>query len=239
MAFLMSAHRQRYNKTMKYKVSDFENLFRTHIGDGTVDIPDDFVINALNWSFNALPLVPKLSKIFSRHKQVQLDAKDHYRWNINGDFRRLLDVPMMNFWTSTGGDICKLKVCHKDVVEFYNHNGIINLKEPGKPCEYTIEQEDDNIWLVFDRPLDVPVIVDYIAYGIPKPVKSKDDEIEISGIAENLIIDAMRTVYYHEADDFAFAADISSYLDNKKVLEAIQQLNRRWGVEEPTIVGEI
>lgn len=224
---------------MKYKVSDFENLFRTHIGDGTVDIPDDFVINALNWSFNALPLVPKLSKIFSRHKQVQLDAKDHYRWNINGDFRRLLDVPMMNFWTSTGGDICKLKVCHKDVVEFYNHNGIINLKEPGKPCEYTIEQEDDNVWLVFDRPLDVPVIVDYIAYGIPKPVKSKDDVIEISGIAENLIIDVMRTVYYHEADDFAFAADISSYLDNKKVLEAIQQLNRRWGVEEPTIVGEL
>lgn len=224
---------------MKYKVSDFENLFRTHIGDGTVDIPDDFVINALNWSFNALPLVPKLSKIFSRHKQVQLDAKDHYRWNINGDFRRLLDVPMMNFWTSTGGDICKLQVCHKDVVEFYNHNGIINLKEPGKPCEYTIEQEDDNVWLVFDRPLDVPVIVDYIAYGIPKPVKSKDDVIEISGIAENLIIDVMRTVYYHEADDFAFAADISSYLDNKKVLEAIQQLNRRWGVEEPTIVGEL
>ena len=224
---------------MKYKVSDFENLFRTHIGDGTVDIPDDFVINALNWSFNALPLVPKLSKIFSRHKQVQLDAKDHYRWNLNGDFRRLLDVPMMNFWTSTGGDICKLKVCHKDVVEFYNHNGIINLKEPGKPCEYTIEQEDDNIWLVFDRPLDVPVVVDYIAYGIPKPVKSKDDVIEISGIAENLIIDVMRTVYYHEADDFAFAADISSYLDNKKVLEAIQQLNRRWGVEEPTIVGEL
>lgn len=224
---------------MKYKVSDFENLFRTHIGDGTVDIPDDFVINALNWSFNALPLVPKLSKIFSRHKQVQLDAKDHYRWNLNGDFRRLLDVPMMNFWTSTGGDICKLRVCHKDVVEFYNHNGIINLKEPGKPCEYTIEQEDDNIWLVFDRPLDVPVIVDYIAYGIPKPIKSKDDVIEISGIAENLIIDVMRTVYYHEADDFAFAADISSYLDNKKVLEAIQQLNRRWGVEEPTIVGEL
>ena len=51
-------------------------------------------------SFNALPMIPKLSKIFSKHKQVQLDAKDHYRWNLNGDFRRLLDIPMMNFWTS-------------------------------------------------------------------------------------------------------------------------------------------
>lgn len=158
---------------------------------------------------------------------------------MNGDFRRLIDIPMMNFWTSTGGDICKLNVCHRDVKEFYDHNGIVNLKEAGKPCEYTIEQEDDNIWLVFDRPLDVPVIIDYIAYGIPKPVKSPKDTIEISAIAENLIIDVMKTVYLHEADDFAFAADIASYLDNKKILEAIQQLNRNWSISSPTIVGEI
>lgn len=224
---------------MIYTVNEFAKLFQTHIGDGTLDIPEDFVINALNWAFNELPRVPKLEKLFSKHNQVQLDAKDHYRWNLNGDFRRLLDIPMMNFWTSTGGDICKLNICHRDVKEFYDHNGIINLKQPGEPCEYTIEQEGDNIWLVFDRPLDVPVIIDYIAYGIPTPVKSFDDEIDISAIAENLIVDAMRTVYYHESDDFAFAADISSYLDNKKVTEAIQALNRRWGVEEQTIIGEM
>lgn len=224
---------------MKYTVKEFEEIFRTHIGDGTIDLPEDFVMKALNWSFNALPMIPKLSKIFSKHKQVQLDAKDHYRWNLNGDYRRLLDIPMMNFWTSTGGDLCKLHVCHRNVKEFYDHNGIVHLKQAGKPCEYTIEQEDDNIWLVFDRPLDIPVTIDYIAYGIPKPVKSPEDVIEISAIAENLILDVMRTVYYHESDDFAFAADINSYLDNKKVLEAIQQLNRRWGVEAPTIVGEL
>lgn len=224
---------------MKYTLSQFEQIFRTHIGDGTVDIPEEFVANALNWAFNELPRVPKLDKIFSRHKHVNLDAKGHYEWNLNGDFRRLINIPMMNFWTSTGGDICKLPLCNRDTIEFYNHNGIIELKQPGKPCEYTIEQEGDDIKLVFDRPLDVPVIVDYIAYGIPKPVKNKDDVIEISAIAENLIIDVMRTVYYHESDDFAFAADISSYLDNKKVVEAIQALNRRWGVEEPTIIGEM
>lgn len=224
---------------MKYTVAEFSKLFQTHIGDGTLDIPEGFVINALNWAFNELPRVPKLEKLFSKHNQVQLDAKDHYRWNLNGEFRRILDIPMMNFWTSTGGDICKLPICHRDVKEFYDHNGIINLKQPGKPCEYTIEQEGDNIWLVFDRPLDVPVIIDYIAYGIPAPVKSEEDEIDISAIAENLIIDMMRTVYYHESDDFAFAADISSYLDNKKVTEAIQALNRRWGVEEQTIIGEM
>jgi len=224
---------------MIYRVADFEKIFRTHIGDGTVDIPDGFVINALNWSFNELPRVPKLAKIFSKHKQVQLDAKGHYRWNLNGDFRRLLDIPMMNFWTSTGGDICKLNICHRDVEEFYNKNGIIKMKQAGKPCEYTIEQEGDNIWLVFDRPLDVPVMIDYIAYGFPKPVKSPDDKIDISAIAENLIIDIMRTAYFHEADDFAFATDISNYLDNKKTIEAVQALNRRWGVEEPIVIGEM
>lgn len=228
-----------YNKNMKYLVSDFAKVFRTHLGDGTEDVPDEFIIHGINWAFNAMPLVPKLEKIFSKHKTFNLDAKDHYRWDLNADFRRILDIPMMNFWTSTGGDICKLKICHEDVVEFYNHNGIPYLKEAGKPCEYTIEQQDDHIWLVFDRPLDVPIILDYIAYGIPKPVKSMDDEIEISAIAENLIIDVMMTVYYHESMDFAFSADIASYLDNKKYLEAIQALSRRWGVEEPTIVGEI
>ena len=224
---------------MKYTVSQFEEIFRTHIGDGTIDIPEDFVIKALNWSFNALPMVPKLAKLFSKHKQVQLDAEGHYRWNLNGDFRRLLDIPMMNFWTSTGGDICKLEICNEDTVEFYNHNGVPYLKEAGKPCEYTIEQEDDNVWLVFDRPLDVPVVVDYIAYGIPKPVETEEDEIELSAIAENLVLDVMRSVYYQEAFDFNLSADVMSYLDNKKYLEAIQTLCKRWGVEEPIIVGEV
>lgn len=222
----------------KYTVREFGEIFRSHLGDSTYDVPSEMIINSINWAFNALPLVPKLDKIFSKHKTVNLDAKDHYRWNLNTDFRRISDIPMMNFWTSTGGDICKLDICNEDTIDFYNHNGIPYLKEAGKPCEYTIEQEDDNIWLVFDRPLDVPIIVDYIAYGFPKPVKSMDDEIEISAIAENLIIDVMLTVWFHEAMDFNFSSDIGQYLDNKKYLEAIQMLNRRMGIEDQIIVGE-
>lgn len=227
-----------YNKNMKYTLREFEEKFRSLIGDGTVDIPERFIIDALNWSFNELPRVPKLAKLFSKHIKGTLDAKGHYEFRLNEDFRRILNIPMINFWSSTGGEPCRLKVCHRDVVEFYNKNGLVELKVPGTPCEYTIEQEDDDIKLVFDRPLDVPVIVDYIAQGIPKMVKSMDDVVEISAIAENLILDVMRTVYYHESEDFAFAADISSYLDNKKVVEAIQALNRRWDIDEYTIVGE-
>ena len=223
---------------MKYTVKEFSDKFRVHLGDGTIDVPSEFIIGSLNWAFNALPLVPKLDKIFSKHKTFNLDAKDHYRWNLNSDFRRITNIPMMNFWTSTGGNLCKLDICDEDTIEFYNHNGIPYLKEAGKPCEYTIEQEDDNIWLVFDRPLDVPIVLDYIAYGIPKPVHSPNDTIEISAVAENLILNIMRTIYYHESDDFAFAADIRSYLDNKTIVEAVQALNRRFGVEAPTIVGE-
>jgi hypothetical protein len=229
-----------YNKGMaKYTVREFGEIFRSHLGDSTYDVPSELIINSLNWAFNSLPMVPKLDKIFSKHNTFNLDAKGHYRWNLNSGFRRISNIPMMNFWTSTGGDLCKLEICNEDTVEFFNHNGIPYLKEAGKPCEYTIEQEDDNVWLVFDRPLDVPVVVDYIAYGFPKPVKSMDDEIEISAIAENLIIDVMLTVWFHEAMDFSFSADIAQYLDNKKYLEAIQMLNRRMGIEEPTIVGEI
>lgn len=224
---------------MKMTVQDLEDKFRSHLGDGTIDVPKSFIIQAVNWAFNALPMVPKLDKIFSKHNTFNLDAKDHYRWNLNSGFRRISNIPMMNFWTSTGGDLCKLDICNEDTIEFYNHNGIPYLKEAGKPCEYTIEQEDDNIWLVFDRPLDVPVIVDYIAYGFPQPVEKSEDEIEISAIAENLILDVMMTVYYHESMDFNFSADIGQYLDNKKYLEAIQMLNKRFGIEEPIVVGEV
>ena len=226
---------------MIYKASDIADKFQTHVGDGTLDIPNKFVIDALNWALNELPRVPKLAKIFSKHFTFQLDAKDHYRWNLNGKvFRRLLDIPIMNFYTTTGGKPCRLELCNRDNVEFYKTNGIIELKEAGRPCEYTIEQEGDNIWLVLDRPSDVPIMLDYIAYGIPTQVKDIDDTIsvDISAIAENLILDVMRVVYFHEADDFAFAADISAYLDNKKVVEAIQALNRRWGNEESIILGE-
>lgn len=231
---------------MKYTAADISDRFRTHIGDSTIDIPEKFIVDALNWAFNELPRVPKLEKIFAKHFTFQLDAKDHYRWSLNGVaegkpvFRRLLNIPYLNFYTSTGGEPCRLNLCNRDNVEFYTKNGIIELKEPGKPCEYTIEQEGDNIWLVLDRPSDVPIMIDYIGYGVPAQVRTLEDTIsvDISAIAENLILDVMRVVYFHEADDFAFAADISSYLDNKKVTEAIQALNRRWGNEEAIVLGE-
>jgi|GEM_PF-3017270 hypothetical protein len=225
-------------RSMKYVMKDFSDKVRSLVGDGTYDIPEEFIINALNWAYNELPRVPKLEKLFRSHERATLDAKGHFEWNLNGNFRRLLDIPMMEFWTTTGGKPCKLNVCNRDNEEFFRKNGIIELKEAGVPCEYTIEQQDDDIKLVFDRPLDVPVIVDYIAYGIPKPVTSKDDVIELSAIAENLVINVIRSVYFHESDDFAFATDITSYLDNKQIVEAIQQLNKRWGNEEPIIVGE-
>lgn len=220
------------------KVSDLKKKFQILVGDSTLDCPTEFIISSINWAFNELPNVPKLSRIFSKHYQFNLDANEGWRWNINGDFRRLSNIPMLNFWTSTGGDICKLNVCHRDEIEFFTKNGIIEMKQKGTPCEYTIEKIDDDIFLVFDRPLDIPVIIDYIAYGFPKPVTSLEDEIEISAIAENLILQVMRDVWLREAEDFAFAGSIRDYLDNKYLPEAIQQLNKRWGNEEYIILGE-
>lgn len=226
---------------MLMKVSDIAEKLRLAIGDNTQDLPSDFICNSLNYTFNSLPMVPRLEKLFSRHKQFNLDAKDHYKWSLSDatGFRRITDIPMLNFYTSTGGEPCKLPLCHRPVKDFYEHNGLINLKQPGQPCEYTIETEGDNVWLVLDRPSDVPIIVDYIAYGIPKPVENMDDEIEISAIAENLMLDTMKACYLHEASDYAFAADVTNYLDNKSILEAIQALYKKWGAEEVRVLGEV
>ncbi len=226
---------------MKYKISDLAEKLRLLIGDNTDDLPEDFIINAYNYTINALPMVPRLEKLFSKHKQFNLDAENHYRWSLSDatGFRRISDMPMLNFYTSTGGEPCELRICHIPVEDFYKKNGLVSLKKSGTPCEYTIETEDDSIWLVLDRPSDVPIIVDYIAYGFPKPVEKMDDEIELSAIAEPLVLDVMKTLYLMEASDYAFAADVRSYLDNKKELEAIQLLHRRWGTEAPRILGEV
>lgn len=226
---------------MKMKVSDLAEKLRLHIGDNTDDLPADFIINAYNYTINALPMVPRLEKLFSKHKQFNLDAEHHYKWSLSDatGFRRINDLPMLDFYTSTGGEPCKLCICHLPVEAFYAKNGLISLKKPGTPCEYTIEVEDDNVWLVLDRPSDVPIIVDYIAYGFLKPVSSMDDEIELSAIAEPLVVDVMKTLYLMEASDYAFAADVRAYLDNKKYIEAIQMLHRKWGTEAPRVLGEV
>lgn len=223
------------------KLSDLALKLETALGDGTLDISDDFLIGAYNWAITELPLVPRLEKLFSKHKQFNLDAKNHYKWSLSDatGFRRISDIPMMNFYTSTGGEPCKLTVCHRNVKDFYEKNGLVNLKRPGQPCEYTIEIEDDNVWLVFDRPLDIPVIVDYIAYGFPKQVENMDDEIEVSAIAERLILDVMKAYYLHESDDWNFADNVQSFLDNKLYLEAISILYKNWKSNSPRVLGEV
>lgn len=226
---------------MRYSINTLAEKLRLSIGDNTDDLPEDFIINAYNYTINSLPMVPRLEKLFSKHKQFNLDAKNHYKWSLSDatGFRRITDLPMLNFYTSTGGEPCKLCICHKPVKDFYERNGLVSLKQAGKPCEYTIETEDDNVWLVLDRPSDVPIIVDYIAYGVPKPVSCMEDEIELSAIAENLVLDTMKACYLHEASDYAFAADVTNYLDNKTILEAIQMLHKKWGTEEPRVLGEV
>lgn len=226
---------------MKMKLSDLAEKLRLHIGDNTDDLPADFIINAYNYTINALPMVPRLEKLFSKHKQFNLDAEHHYKWSLSDatGFRRISDFPVFDFYTSTGGEPCKLPICHRSVKDFYEKNGLVSLKKPGTPCEYTIEEESDNIWLVLDRPTDIPIVLDYIAYGFPKPVKSMDDEIDLSAIAEPLVVDVMKTIYLMEASDYAFASDVRSYLDNKKELEAIQMLHRQFGMEGPRVLGEV
>lgn len=238
-------------------VKEFADKFRSLAGDETESIPDNFIVNGLNWSFNSLPTVPKLDKAFAKHYTVRLNANNHWRWKLNKDFRFISNTPMINFFTSTGGDPCPLYLCYKDNVEFYKKHGLISLKVSGTPCEYTLERDGDELYLVLDRPANIPIIIDYIVWGYPRPIpgfykerwvydKELGEEVpvyddvtfEVSAPVENLILHTLRKVFYEEASDFAFAGAIGDYLDNKMLPEVIQMINKRLNISQPIIVGE-
>lgn len=227
-----------YNRIMKMTTREFSNKFRSIVGDSTQDVPDEFIINALNWAFLELPLNPKLDKAFAKNRRANIPV-GHYRFNLLDKkvFRRLTDVPVFTLWTSTGGDLCPLKVCAVTPQELYAES-VPSLMKSGRPCKYTIEQEDDNLYLVFDRPTDEPIVIQYTAYGFPKTVKSMNDEIQISAVMENAILEVMRVVWYREADDLSFAGSAYDYLDNKYIPQIIQMVNKTIkGIEGNVILG--
>lgn len=221
---------------MLYNINDFFRKARLLFGDTTSDIPQEFLIGSLNWCFNELPSIPKLNKLFTAHYTANL-RRGSYRWKINKDFRSINEIFFMRFYTSKGGEPCPAKVCNLSNEEFYAKNGLIEMKQPGQPCSYTIEYDGDDTYLVFDRPLGVPMVVDYKVAGYPKPVESVKEKREISAIAENLILSLMRKVWYEEADDFAFSGALEQYMDSKLIREAIQQLNKRMKSEMPRVLG--
>lgn len=220
-------------------MSSFIEKFRIRVGDEAHTVPTNLIIEAFNAAVQKAVSVPQLSRAFRKHYTVELNAKDGYKWKLEGDFRRLADIPMINFFsTEKGGDPCPLKICPLNDIEFYNKHGLPSLKRAGIPCEYTLEQQDDDTWLVLDRPSDIPIVVDYIAYGYPAPIESEDDEIEISAVIEQIILDSMTEAFYREAEDLAFAGAVLDILSNKYIPEAVGMLNRKLGVIPPTILGE-
>lgn len=235
---------------MKITVSDFISKFRALVGDSSESIPNNFLIEAINLSINKVVSVPQLSRAFRKHFNTTLNAKNGHKWKLEGDFRRLADIDMLNFYSiGEGGIPCPLNLCALDVEAFYNKHGIVAMKKPGVPCEFTIEQEDDDTYLILDRPSDVPIMIDYIVYGYPAPIsdlttidpktkKPVPTTIELSAVIENIILNSMREAYYAEAEDLAFAGATLDILSNKYIPEAIQMLNKRLGIMRPTILGE-
>lgn len=223
---------------MKMQVQNLADTFRSLVGDETLSVPDEFIITALNWALNSLPSVEKLYYAWPEHRVEQLNARGHYRFKVKSKFRDIVKFEYMTFYTSTGGDVCLLNLCYRTPISFAKKNGLVSQKMEGRPCEYTRERKGDKYWIVLDRPSNVPIIVDYICYGRPAPVTSMEDTVEIPGVIENLILSAMRRVFYQEASDFAFAENITSYLDSKEIAEAVQELTRTDSNDTFGILGE-
>lgn len=219
------------------KVSKILKDFCLLIGDTTDDSPKDFLIAGLNWALRDLPTNPKLSRLFSHHYTLNLDAKGHYKWDITGDFfERIMDIAYLNFWSSTGGSPCRMDLCQVSPGELYS-KGLPAIQRAGKPCQYAIEREEDKTYLVLDRPSDTPIILDYIAFGIPKEVKDLDDEVPISTLCENAILDILKVKFYQEAEDMNFAGQAYDYLDNRYIPQLLQEIYKKMEFEVPYIMG--
>ena len=63
-------------------------------------------------------------------------------------------------------------------------------------------------------------------------------KIDISVIAEQLMLQLLASIWYQESADFNFSEAIYTYMDNKAIPEAIQQLNKRWSIAHQSILGE-
>lgn len=223
---------------MKYTVKQFADKFRSLVGDSTIECPDRFIIDAINWAFNDLPLSPKLDKVFTKNYRKTLKP-GHYRWNLSDhkDFRRFTNMPVFSMFTSEGGNLCPFRACAVTPEELYA-SSVPSMMQEGRPCKYALEQEDDEVYLVFDRPIDKPIILQYTAYGFPTNVTSMNDEVRISAVIENALLSVMTTEWYREADDLAFAGAMYDYLDNKYIPQIIQMINKSWhGVEGHVILG--
>lgn len=223
---------------MKLRVKQYADSFRAFLADESISIPDEQIISMLNWALRSLPSVPKLYVAFKDHQTVNLDANGHYRFKFETKLEDIIKFDYINFYTSTGGDPCPLRLCYRSPRPFYEKNGVVELKKAGHPCEYTRERDGDDFYLVLDRPSNIPIIVDYICYGRPKLVTSMDDEVDLPACIYNLVLSSTRRAYYQSADDFAFAADIAQYLDAKEVAEAVQELNQENSNDSFGVLGE-
>lgn len=226
------------------KVSKILKDFCLLIGDTTDDSPKDFLIAGLNWALRDLPTNPKLSKLFSHHLMKNLDAKGHFKWDLGGEdtdggkpyFDRIMDISYLNFWSSTGGSPCRMDLCQVTPGELYS-KGLPSIQRAGKPCQYALEREEDKLYLVLDRPSDVPIILDYIAYGIPREVEDLNDNVPISKLCENAILDILKVKFYQEAEDMNFSGQVYDYLDNRYIPQLLQEIYKKMEFEVPYIMG--
>ena len=93
-----------------------------------------------------------------------------------------------------------------------------------------------------DKQISLELVLPYLTQELNENKQfyetSYDDVIDISAIAEHLMLMILSTVWLQESEDFAFSANIYDYLDNKWIPQAVQALNKQWGISKVSIVGE-
>lgn len=191
-------------KTARYFYNDLKEM----IADTTETIDEEYFLAVLNYALRQLASEPKLDILFKKHdrfKLAELSVKGDAEtsWGLENE---IIDVQNLAIYDASNKDLCRLSMCYLAPNDFYASFPMPEENPSGISQYYTIDFIDGESRLVFDRPIDRPIIVDIRFTAFPEEITSLDDKVKLPIRVANYILDAIRERRYESDSDGNFVS---------------------------------
>ena len=148
-------------------VEEFITEFRRRIGDSTCDTPVNNIISWINTALRRLARSKGLDKLFTYHDTFELtrlneDGTPAASWSLGGDMGMLIDIKSLLVLDHTGCCMDNVTPCYMPLEWFRKEHPFPEKEQMGIPCAFTINQMGSTTQVIFDRPIDSPLILDMI-----------------------------------------------------------------------------